>query len=221
MSNNWINLCEDGCLQYNLAMSSFLPKSLEDLIDEFSKLPGIGQKTAQRLAIHLLQSPHSHIRPLGDAILGLKDGFIFCSECFHVAEQDPCPICKNPERDKNVLCVVEQILDVIAIEKTSRYKGVYHVLHGALSPIDGVSAEHLKIAELVKRVERGGIQEVILATNPSLEGEATAMYIAKALKSFDIKITRIARGLPVGGDLDYADEITLTRALQGRTHFEM
>lgn len=201
-------------------MSDFLPKSLELVIEEFSKLPGIGPKTAQRLAIHLLQSPHSHVAPLGEAILKLQEGFVFCSECFHVSEVDPCGICSDSTRDRSILCVVEQILDVIALEKTGRYKGLYHVLHGVLSPIDGISAEHLKIAELKKRIAEKGFTELILATNPSLEGEATAMYIAKLLKDSGVKMTRIARGLPVGGDIDYADEVTLMRAMQGRTHFE-
>ncbi len=200
-------------------MPNFLPKSVRSLIEEFSKLPGIGPKSAQRLAIHLLHSPHSRIKPLGDAILGLKENVVFCEKCWNIAEESPCNICSNHGRDQSSICVVEQILDVVAIEKTGEYKGSYHVLHGVLSPIDGIGPDQLKLSELIFRVKDGGIKEIILATNPSLEGEATALYIQKQLCEFDVKITRIARGLPSGGDLDYADEVTLTRALNGRSEF--
>lgn len=208
-------------------MSNFLPKSVRNLIEEFSKLPGIGPKSAQRLAIHLLHSPASRVTPLGEAVLGLKENVMFCKNCWNIAESDPCAVCEDPMRDQRIICVVENILDVVALEKTGEYKGAYHVLHGALSPIDGVGPEQLKIAELFERIGRSGggegaralVGEVILATNPSLEGEATALYIQRHLRDLGVKITRIARGLPVGADLEYADEITLTKALQGRGEF--
>lgn len=190
------------------------------LIEELSKLPGIGPKSAQRLAIHLLHSPMSRVKPLGDAILGLKENVMFCKICWNIAESDPCWVCSDGTRDQSIVCIVEDVLDVVALEKTGEFKGAYHVLHGALSPIDGVGPEQLKITELFDRIKLGGVvQEVILATNPSLEGEATALYIQKHLRDMGVKITRIARGLPVGADLEYADEITLTKALQGRGEF--
>ena len=200
-------------------MSHVLPKSVRTLIEEFSKLPGIGPKSAQRLAIHLLHSPHSRLKPLGEAVLGLKENVVFCEKCWNIGEASPCNICTDEQRDSSVICVVEEVLDVVALEKTRDYKGLYHVLHGALSPVDGVGPEQLKFAELFNRVRGGGVDEVILATNPSLEGEATALYIQKDLRQYDAKITRIARGLPVGGDVEYADEVTLSRALEGRGEF--
>lgn len=201
-------------------MTNFLPRSVRTLIEELSKLPGVGPKSAQRLAIHLLHSPNSRLKPLGEAILGLRDNVVFCTECWNIAECDPCDVCTNSSRDKDLICVVEEVLDVVALEKTSEYKGVYHVLHGALSPIDNIGPEQLKLTALFDRIQRNpSIKEVILATNPSLEGEVTALYIHKQLKDYDIRITRIARGLPVGGDLEYADQVTLSRALQGRTEF--
>ena len=200
-------------------MIKLLPKSIRNLIEEFSKLPGVGPKSAQRLAIHLLHSPESRIRPLGEAVLGLKDNVVFCQECWNIAEMDPCEICTSNERNGEIVCVVEEILDVVALEKTRNFDGVYHVLHGALSPVDGIGPDQLKIVSLIDRVAKGVIKEVILATNPSLEGEATALYIQKHLSNFDVKVTRIARGLPVGGDLEYADEVTLSRALSGRGEF--
>ncbi|MBA4336908.1 recombination protein RecR [bacterium] len=197
-----------------------LPPSLQKLIDELAKLPGIGPKTAQRLAVHLLKSPHVRIKPLGEALLSLKDGLSFCEECWHVTEVSPCNICCDGQRDKTKICVVEEVLDVIAIEKTGKYRGLYHVLHGVLSPIDGVSADHLKIAELFSRMNRHPeVTELVLATNPSLEGEATALYIQKYLVDKNISITRIARGLPIGADLEYADAVTLGKALQNRTDY--
>ncbi len=200
-------------------MTKLLPKSIRNLIEEFSKLPGVGPKSAQRLAIHLLHSPESRIKPLGEAVLGLKDNVVFCQRCWNIAECDPCEICISDSRNSEIICVVEEILDVVALEKTRNYDGVYHVLHGALSPVDGIGPDQLKIVSLVERVAKGGIKEVILATNPSLEGEATALYIQKHLLNFDLKVTRIARGLPVGGDLEYADEVTLSRAMSGRGEF--
>lgn len=208
-------------------MTNFLPKSIRTLIEEFSRLPGVGPKSAQRLAMHLLRSPRDRIQSLGQAVNGLKDDIVFCETCWNIAEKNPCYVCDNPSRDKSLICVVEEILDAVAIEKTGEFSGVYHVLHGRLSPVDSISPDQLKIIELVKRVKDGmedsienpKIREVILATNPSLEGEATALYIQKALVEFDVKVTRIARGLPVGGDVEYADEITLMRAMKGRGDF--
>jgi len=194
------------------------------LIEELSKLPGIGPKSAQRLAMHLLHSPESKIDALGKSVLALKENLVFCETCWNIAESNPCKICTDELRDKGILCVVEDILDAQAIEKTREYKGLYHVLHGALSPIDGIGPDQLKLKDLFNRIKvrrnsPGAIKEVILATNPSLEGEATALYIQKDLRDFDLKITRIARGLPVGGDLEYADEVTLSRAISGRGEF--
>lgn len=201
-------------------MSNFLPRSIRTLIEEFSKLPSVGPKSAQRLAIHLLRSPESKITQLGEAILNLKKDIVFCEDCWNIAEINPCMLCTNSERDQSIICVVEEVLDVVALEKTSDYKGVYHVLHGALSPVDGVGPDQLKMENLFDRVRRKeGIKEIILATNPSLEGEVTALYIQKHLKDSDLKITRIARGLPVGGDLEYADMVTLSKAILGRTEF--
>jgi recombination protein RecR len=197
-----------------------LPPALKKLIDELSRLPGIGPKSAQRLSMYLLRSPHSRIKPLGDALLSLKDGLEFCEKCWHVTESTPCSICSDESRDKTKLCIVEEVLDVLAIEKTGKYNGLYHVLHGVLSPIDGVGADQLKMAELFKRLdEHPEINEIVLATNPSLEGEATALYIQKHLEGRNIRLTRIARGLPIGSDLEYADEVTLGKALLNRTDY--
>ncbi len=181
-------------------------------------MPGIGPKSAQRLAIYLLHQPASRLKDLGEAVLGLKEGIVFCETCWNIAESNPCAVCVDEARDCRTICVVEEVLDVVALEKTRDFNGVYHVLHGVLSPIDGVGPDQLKIDALFERV-RGGVDEVILATNPSLEGEATALYIQKELKGMDVRITRIARGLPVGGDLEYADEVTLSRAIKGRGEF--
>jgi len=197
----------------------FLPKSVRDLIDEFSKLPGVGPKSAQRLTMHLLHSPTSRIMPLSEAISNLKENVEFCEECWNIAEKSPCLICSNSERDGSIICVVESILDTVAIEKTNDFNGKYHVLHGALSPVDGVGPDQLKLDELFERLKKINVDELIIATNPSLEGEATALYIQKKLIESKIKITRIARGLPVGSDLEYADEVTLSRALKGRMEF--
>lgn len=197
-----------------------LPKSLKKLIEEFSKLPGIGPKSAQRLAMHLLRTPDERVRGLAEAVGGLKEGIIFCRECWNVADQDPCGVCCDTSRDCSKICVVEDVLDAAAIEKMGDYDGLYHVLHGALSPVDGVGVDELKIGALVERVKGGaGVSEIILATNPSLEGEATALYIQKALSGFDVRVTRIARGLPTGGHIEYSDDITLSRAMKGRGGF--
>ncbi len=186
------------------------------LIEEFSKLPGVGVKTAQRLTFFILRSPTDQARRLAEAIMRVKESIVYCSRCFNITETDPCGICSNPNRDQEMICVVEEPLDVLALEKTGVYKGLYHVLHGALSPVEGIGPKDLRIEELLKRVRQGNVREVILATNPNFEGEYTANYIQKELKPFNIHITGLARGLPIGGDLEYADEGTLSRAIEGR-----
>lgn len=201
-------------------------KAVQRLIESFERLPGIGPKTAQRLTYYLLHVPQTELDSFGEAVINLKKQTVTCSVCLNVAETDPCYICDDPDRDRSVICVVEQPLDVLAIEKTGAYHGLYHVLHGVISPLDNIGPEEIHIAELLKRVKSGGrgIKEVILALNPNMEGEATAMYISRELSdSHDPlgtatwpKVTRLAHGLPVGGDLEYADEVTLSRALEGR-----
>lgn len=184
------------------------------LIEEFHKLPGIGPKTAQRLTFHLLRIPDEQARALAEAIVEVKERIGFCSVCFNITESDPCWICRG-SRDRTTICVVEEPLDVLALERTGAYKGLYHVLHGAISPMEGIGPEELRIRELLGRLG-DGVTEVIVATNPNLEGEATAMYLSKLLGPLGVKITRLARGLPAGSDLEYADEVTLTRAIEGR-----
>ncbi|HWZ17456.1 MAG TPA: recombination mediator RecR [Ktedonobacteraceae bacterium] len=186
------------------------------LIEEFSKLPGVGVKTAQRLTFFILRSPTDQARRLAEAIMRVKESIVYCSRCFNITESDPCNICSNPNRNQEMICVVEEPLDVLALEKTGVYKGLYHVLHGALSPVEGIGPKDLRIDELLKRVREGNVHEVILATNPNFEGEYTANYIQKELKPFNLHITGLARGLPIGGDLEYADEGTLSRAIEGR-----
>jgi len=186
------------------------------LIEEFSKLPGVGVKTAQRLTFFVLRSPTDQARRLAEAIMRVKESIIYCSRCFNITETDPCLICSNTSRDQDVICVVEEPLDVLALEKTGVYKGLYHVLHGAISPVEGVGPKDLRIDELLQRVGSGAVREIILATNPNFEGEYTANYILKELKPFNVRVTGLARGLPNGGDLEYADEGTLGRALDGR-----
>ena len=191
------------------------------LIEAFSRLPGIGPKTAQRLTYHLLRAPDTEARALAAALVAVRDQVVFCERCFNISDAPLCPLCRDPGRDQRRLCVVEEPLDVLALERTAEFKGLYHVLHGAISPIDGIGPERLKIRELLGRADeaaREGVpfEEVILATNPTLEGEATAMYLAERLEDIVGAVTRIARGIPVGGDLEYADEVTLIRALQGR-----
>lgn len=193
-----------------------VPEAVTRLVDEFSRLPGIGPKTASRLTYYLLRASTEQVLALGDAITRLKEQIRFCSRCFNITEADPCPVCTDEKRDGGVVCVVEEPLDLLAIERVGGYHGLYHVLHGAISPVDGIGPEDLRIRELIERLRQEPIVEVILATNPSLEGEATAMYIRRQLLPFNIRITRLARGLPVGGDLEYADAITLSRALEGR-----
>ncbi len=199
-----------------------LPEPVQNLINAFSRLPGIGPKTASRLTFYLLNAPEDVGRDLAEGLLALKTGTTNCQVCFHitVAGRTECEICANPERDSTILCVVEEPLDVIALERTGGFRGRYHVLHGALSPIEGIGPEHLTIRQLLDRVRAGGVQEVILATNPSLEGEATAMYVNSQLARLGVRVTRLARGLPVGGDLEYADQNTLLRALSGRQNMD-
>lgn len=196
-----------------------LPASLEKVINEFGKLPGVGPKTAQRLGFYLLKKDSLDINALADAVRSLKTDITFCSKCHNMAESDPCSICSDPSRDHTLICVVEEPLDAIALDKTGQFKGLYHVLGGVLNPMEGIGAEQLNITSLANRITELDAKEIIIATNPSLEGETTAMHIAKFLNSTDVKVTRIARGLPMGGDLEYADEITLSRALDGRREF--
>ncbi len=197
-------------------MAQTLARPVANLIELLSRLPGVGPKTASRLTFYLLREPNGLAEALAAALSALEAGTVLCEQCFNVAEQSPCPICADPARDHTLVCVVEEPMDVLAIERTGAYRGAYHVLHGALSPIDGVYPEKLKIAELVERVQAAAPREVILATNPSLEGENTAAYIHQQLAGSGVQITRLARGLPMGGDLEYADEVTLSRALEGR-----
>ncbi len=199
-----------------------LPDPLQKLINAFERLPGIGPKSASRLAFFLLRADRSIADDLADALSGLKEKVAFCSECFNItsAGRELCEVCESPKRDASILCVVEEALDVLALERTGGFWGKYHVLHGVLSPIEGVGPDDIKIKPLIERVARGGIKEIILATNPSLEGDATAMYIQQQLQPYPLRITRLARGLPVGGDLEYADQNTLLRALAGRQEME-
>jgi len=196
-------------------MAQILARPVANLIELLTRLPGIGPKTASRLAFYLLRDQTGLAAALGEALSALGSSTVLCEMCYNVAESSPCPICADAARDRGVICVVEDPLDVLAIERTGAYRGVYHVLHGALSPIDGIYPEKLRIAELVARVQREAPREVILATNPSLEGENTAAYIQQLI-SAQVLVTRLARGLPMGGDLEYTDEITLSRALEGR-----
>lgn len=186
------------------------------LIEEFSKLPGIGRKTAQRLAFHVISQPQDSVERLSDAIINAKRSVRYCNICTNLTDQEVCSICSDQSRHKELICVVEDPRDVVAMEKTKEFRGYYHVLHGAISPLDGIGPEDIKIKELLSRIGADPVEEVILATNPNIEGEATAMYIARLLKPMGIKVTRIAHGIPVGGDLEYADEVTLTKALEGR-----
>jgi recombination protein RecR len=189
---------------------------IQDLIDELGRLPGVGPKSAQRIAFHLLQAEPTDVRRLAEVLVEVKARVKFCTICFNVSEDDQCRICRDPRRDQSVLCVVEEYKDVVAIERTREFKGRYHVLGGAISPIDGIGPDQLRIRELMVRLADGAITEVILATDPNLEGEATATYLTRMLREFGLRITRLASGLPVGGDLEYADEVTLGRAFAGR-----
>jgi len=203
-----------------------LPKTVQKLIESFEKLPGIGPKTAQRLAFYLLHVPQEQLDDFADSLSNLKKNTVLCSVCFNVSETDPCPICTDPSRDKGIICVVEQPLDVLALEKTGKFKGVYHVLHGAISPLNNIGPDELYIKQLIDRISANqlSISEIILATNPNMEGEATAMYIVNKVRELKtqnskLKTTRLGQGLPTGGDLEYADEVTLTQALEGRREY--
>ena len=194
---------------------------IQELIDELGKLPGIGPKSAQRIAFHIVQSERVDVNRLVDVLRIVKEKVRFCSKCFNVAEEEECKICRDPRRDNTTICVVEESKDVVAIERTREFRGKYHVLGGAISPIDGIGPEQLRIRELLTRLSDANITEVIIATDPNLEGEATATYLARTIKPLGIKISRLASGLPVGGDLEYADEVTLGRAFEGRRSLEL
>jgi recombination protein RecR len=196
-------------------MASHTP-AVEDLIDKLAKLPGIGKKTAARLAFHILRSPHDDAQALARSIMRVKERIGLCRICFNIAEGDLCPICRGPQRDSTVLCVVEEPNDLIAIEATGTFKGTYHVLHGAIAPLEGIGPHELKIEELLERLKHEGVKEVILATNPTIEGDATALYLAKVIKPLHIMVSRIAQGIPAGGDIEYVDTRTMSRSLEGR-----
>ncbi|AUM93951.1 recombination protein RecR [Clostridium botulinum] len=193
----------------------FYPIAIEKLIEEFAKLPGIGYKTAQRLTLYVLNLPKEEVKEFSEALVKARGTIKYCSVCGNFTDKDPCAICGNPNRDKSIICVIEQPKDIMSMEKIREYNGVYHVLHGNISPMAGRGPEDIKLRELIRRVD-GSVNEVIVATNPNVEGEATAMYISKILKPLGVKVTRIAHGVPVGGDLEYADEVTLAKALEGR-----
>ena len=195
---------------------AYYPEPVARLIEALQRLPGIGPKTAQRMTFFMLKRPIDEVRELADSLLAVKERIVYCSTCFNVTEQDPCRICSDPARDTGLLCVVEEPNDLLAMERTGEFKGRYHVLLGALSPLEGIGPDDLKVRELLARLDAGGTSEVILATNPNVEGEATALYLTKLMRPLGVRITRIARGLPVGGDLEYADLVTLTKALEGR-----
>lgn len=195
---------------------AYYPEPVARLIEALERLPGIGPKTAQRLTFFLLKRPAGEVRELAESLLAVKERIAACSTCFNVTDEDPCRICADPARDPHTLCVVEEPNDLLAMERTGEYRGRYHVLLGALSPLDGIGPEDLKVKELLARLDAGTATEVILATNPNVEGEATALYLAKLLRPLGVRVTRIARGLPIGGDLEYADQVTLTKALEGR-----
>jgi recombination protein RecR len=197
-------------------MAAVTPEPVTRLIEAFAQLPGIGPKTASRLTFYLLRRPAEQSEALADALHDLKQKTVFCSTCHNITEQSPCAVCRDDSRDRSIICVVEEPLDVLAIDRTGEFKGLYHVLHGSISPVDGIGPDELRIGELMARLQDEPVQEVLLATNPNLEGEATAMYLARLIQPLGIRVTRLARGLPVGGDLEYADAVTLGRALEGR-----
>lgn len=193
----------------------YTSESLESVIEHLSRLPTIGRKTAQRVALFLLKQPREEVAALANALMSMKDKTLYCSICQNITEKDPCPICESPKRERSVVCVVEEPSDVLAVEKTNDYHGLYHVLGGVINPLEGVGPEELKVRELLQRVHEG-VQEVILALNPNVEGEMTTLYLAKMLKPFGVKVTRIARGIPLGSELQFIDEATISRALEGR-----
>jgi recombination protein RecR len=195
---------------------AYYPEPVARLIEALQRLPGIGPKTAQRLTFFLLKRPADEVRELSAALLAVKERIVYCRICFNVTDEDPCRICADLRRDDHVLCVVEEPNDLLAMERTGEFRGRYHVLLGALSPLDGIGPDDIKVRELLARLDAGGVSEVILATNPNVEGEATALYLAKLIRPLGMRVTRIARGLPVGGDLEYADQVTLSKALEGR-----
>ena len=195
---------------------SYYSPSIEKLIESFEKLPSIGSKTAARLAFYILNASKEETDEFINAIQNAKKNLKYCSKCFNISDNDPCEICSNPTRDNSIICVVEDVKDVVAMERTHEFKGTYHVLHGSISPMNGIGPDDIKIKELLSRLMGGEVKELILATNPRVEGEATAMYVSKLVKPLGIKVTRIAHGIPVGGDLEYTDEVTLSKALEGR-----
>ncbi|ALS24764.1 MULTISPECIES: recombination mediator RecR [Paenibacillus] len=194
----------------------FYPEPLAKLIDSFSRLPGVGPKTAGRLAFHVLRMKEDDVIDFAKALVNVKRNLHYCSVCCNITDTDPCRICQDKSRDASTICVVQEPKDLVAMERTKEYNGYYHVLHGAISPMEGIGPDEIRIADLLKRLSDERVQELILATNPNIEGEATAMYLSRLVRSFGLKVTRIAHGLPVGGDLEYADEVTLTKALEGR-----
>lgn len=195
---------------------SYYSPSIEKLIENFERLPSIGHKTAVRLAFHMLDLSKEETDEFINSIINAKEKLKYCSNCYNISDTDPCPICSSPKRDNSVICVVEDVRDVMAMERTHEFKGVYHVLHGTISPMNGIGPEDIKIKELLNRIANNDIKEIIIATNPRVEGEATAIYLSKIIKPLGIKVTRIAHGIPVGGDLEYTDEVTLSKALEGR-----
>ena len=195
---------------------SYYSPSIEKLIESFERLPSIGHKTAVRLAFHMLDLSKEETEEFINSIINAKEKLKYCSNCYNISDTDPCPICSSPKRDNSVICVVEDVRDVMAMERTHEFKGVYHVLHGTISPMNGIGPEDIKIKELLNRIANNDIKEIIIATNPRVEGEATAIYLSKIIKPLGIKVTRIAHGIPVGGDLEYTDEVTLSKSLEGR-----
>ncbi|MBQ3145913.1 MAG: recombination protein RecR [Clostridia bacterium] len=195
---------------------SYYSPSIEKLIESFEKLPSIGHKTAVRLAFHMLDLNQEDTNDFINSIINAKANLKYCNSCYNISDTDPCPICASPKRDNSIICVVEDVRDIMAMERTHEFKGVYHVLHGTISPMNGIGPEDIKIKELLNRIGQNDIKEIIIATNPRVEGEATAIYLSKIIKPMGIKVTRIAHGIPVGGDLEYTDEITLSKALEGR-----
>jgi len=204
-------------VKYNNTVPTAQP--VARLIEELSKLPGVGPKSAQRITYHLLRGSADEAKALAGAIVDIKDKITFCSVCFNITDSDPCLICRDEDRERNRICIVEDPLDILPLERTKKYRGVYHVLHGVISPGDGIGPDDLKIRELLSRLSSGSVTEIILATNPNVEGEATAMYLQRLIAPLGIKVTRLARGLPYGADLEYADDATLSRALEGRQEF--
>ncbi|TLS49644.1 recombination protein RecR [Paenibacillus antri] len=194
----------------------FYPEPIAKLIDSFSRLPGVGPKTAARLAFYVLRMKEEDVMNFAKALVNVKRNLLYCSVCCNITDTDPCRVCSDKQRDRSVICVVQEARDLVAMERTKEYHGMYHVLQGAISPMEGIGPDDIRVAELLRRLADDEVQELILATNPNIEGEATAMYLSRLVKPFQIKVTRIAHGLPVGGDLEYADEVTLSKALEGR-----